>query len=172
MKPSVPDPWWDLPVGVSLSSVTVNVMWLSNLYVCFFAWRNNISAIWARLIIKYVFHTSTDSVDKYRSVSQSMSSANLKTSILSITTVLSWAWSMSSTTQRNQICHTTTAGWCRTWCMIVSSNVAKSSRNRPKSWFLVRQCHVQSHRRAGKPATWQKNAYRCVRLFDELSHVV
>jgi hypothetical protein len=90
-------------------------MWLSDLSTCFFMWCDNVSVVWPRLIVKRVLHMSTVNVVEYRSVSRSMSSANLKTSILSITTVLSWTWSMSSTTRRNQICHTTTEGWCRVW---------------------------------------------------------
>ena len=145
-------------------------MWLPNISVHFFTRRSNISAIWTRLIVKYVIHMNTDDVDKYRSVSRLMSSANLKTGTLSITTVLSWIWSMSSTTWRNQICHTTTRGWCRARCMIVSSNISKSSRNCSKSRLWVRQCHVQSHRRAGKPATWRKRVSLCKTFWRALSH--
>ena len=127
--------------------------------------------MWARLIVKHVIHMSIVNVVEYRPVSQSMSSANLKTGTLSITTVLSWTWSMSSTTWRNQICHTTTGGWCRARCMIVSPNIAKSSeilQNRDSGSVSVmfRVTAEQENRRC------DENAYRCVRLFDELSHVV
>ena len=147
-------------------------MWVSNISVCSFAWWNNISAIWARLVVKHAIHISIVNVVEYRSMSRSMLSANLKTGTLSITTMLSWTWSMSSTTWWNQICHTTTRGWCTARYMIVSSNVAKSFKNRPESRFWVRQCHVQSHRKAGKPATWQKCASLCKTFWRALSRGV
>ena len=127
--------------------------------------------MWARLIVKHVIHMSTVNVVEYRSVSRSMSSANLKTSTLSITTMLSWTWSMSSTTWRNQICHTTTIGWCGARYLIVSQNISNSSRivrNRDFGSVSVmfRVTAEQENRRH------DENAYRCVRLSDELSHVV
>ena len=112
----------------------------------------------------------SDDIVKYRSMSHSMSSANLKTSTLRITTMLSWTWSMSSTTWRNQICHTTIGGWCGAWPMIVSPNISKSFGNCPKSRFWVRQCHVHSHRRAGKPVTWRKRISLYKTFWRALSH--
>ena len=156
MKPSASDPIMRPPWGCFFVECHIQCHVGVNISVCSFAWWNNISAFWARLIVKHAIHMSTVNVVEYRSMSRSMSSANLKTGTLRITTMLSWIWSMSSATWWNQICHTTSRGWCRARCMIVLSNIAKSSRNCPKSRLWVRQCHVQSRRRVGKPATWWK----------------
>ena len=69
------------------------------------------------------------------------------------------------------MCHTATRGCCGVRCMIVSPNITKSSRIVRKHDFgsvsvMFKVAAEQENRRR------DENAYRCVRLFDELSHVV
>ena len=88
-----------------------------------------------------------------------------------ITIMLSLAWSMSSTTWWNQICHTTTEGWCRAWCMIISPNITKSSEIAILSPSVSYSESPQS-RKTGDLKTWSYYLCNYLWLDDVLGRPV
>ena len=165
-------PYYDaLSVDISSPSVVFNVIWLSNLSIWSFTWRSQVAITYTRLIVKHAIYTDIKSIVEYRLVSCVVSLTILKTGTLRVLTVWFWNCSMCSLTWWNQICRTTSIGWCGARWLIRSPSIAKSSeivRNHDFGSVSV-MFRVANERENRRP---DKNAHQCTKLFDMLSHVV
>ena len=95
----------------------------------------------------------------------------LKTGTLRVATVWFWNCLMCSIAWRNQICHTTSTGCCRTRCLIRLPKIARSSENVRNHDFgsVSVRFRVTIERENRRP---DKNAHPHTRLLNMLSHMV